>query len=86
MDAKYQMKMQTALKCLKECWRMFLQRTSKENTMLIKSRTRSLLNRLASTFKDIFEDIKEGYLAPIEMFAVLGIVGFVVIFIGWSIT
>ena len=84
MDAKSQMKMQTALKYLKECWRLFLQRLNRKNTMLIKSRTRSLLNRLASTFKDIFEDIKLGYLSPKERFVLVGIVSFITIFLAAS--
>jgi hypothetical protein len=63
---------------------MFLQRLNRKNTMLIKSRTRSLLNRLASTFKDIFEDVKLGYLTPKERFLLLGVVAFITIFLAVS--
>ena len=52
--------------------------------MLIKSRTRSLLNRLVSTFKDIFEDVKLGYLTQKEKFILIGIIGFITIFLAAS--
>jgi len=81
MDAKSQMKMQTALRCLKECWRMFLQILNEKNITL---RSRSILNRLASTFKDIFEDVKLGYLTPKERFVLAGIVTFITIFLAVS--
>ena len=84
MAVKFRMLMLEISKYLKACRTLFLQRKSKQNTMLIKSRTRSLLNRLVSTFKDIFEDVKLGYLTQKEKFILIGIIGFITIFLAAS--
>ena len=80
-----QMKMQTVLKYLKECWLMFLQWMKELNILAtVGGSGRSLLNRLVSTFKDIFEDVKLGYLTPKERFVLVGIVAFITIFLAAS--
>ena len=81
MKALLQKKRSIKLKYLKECWRMFLQLVNKKNITL---RSRSILNRLVSTFKDIFEDVKLGYLTPKERFVLIGVVTFITIFLAAS--
>ena len=84
MDVKLQMKMRQLLSYLKGCWTLFSQRESSENTMLIRFHLRGRLNKLVSVFKNIFEDVRLGYLSPKERFVLVGVVAFITLFLAAS--